>query len=416
MNKNETMQNIPQQATQSEMYFQQDEINLSDIFSTLFTKWRWLAGITVAGTLLAVLTALILPKEYEVDARLMLPTSADVSVLNTIGYIDKADKADKADKDSLDNWTQQGLFVKFYDKLRSADNFYQFVKTNAWLNKFYPDTSASEDEQFASLYKALSIDVLEPKKKKGEVGDVPPSLVGLKLLSKDEALAVNLVNAYISYTNQATLNSVADQGVALRDLEKQGIESKLTALRKKAEIERVTQLVKLTEAYKIASAMGINKPTTIEALTREGGKLQSLVNVGGADKNILALMGTDYLNNEMAGLRDRVGSSLFIEQFPELKQRLLNIKSEEGKKEFKAQMANDAYIDLYSTLEGRLTELNQLTFDFKNAQSFRFDKTAMMDGQAEKPNKALIVSLGFVLSFMLAIFSVLIMNAQENKK
>ena len=410
------MQNLPQQATQSEMYFQKDEINLSDIFSALFTKWRWLAGITVAGTLLAVLTALILPKEYEVDARLMLPTRLDVAVLNSTGYINKADKADKADNDSLDNLTQLGLFIQFYDKLRSADNFYQFVKTNAWLNKFYPDTSASEDEQFNSLYKALSFDILEPKKKKGEVGDVPPSLVGLKLLSKDEALAVKFVNGYISYTNQATLNSLADQGLAIRDLEKQGIEGKLTALRKIAEVERVTQLVKLTKAYKIASAMGIKKPTTIEALSRESGKFKSLVYVGDSNKNDLALMGTDYLNNEIVGLRNRIDSILFIEAFPELKQQLLNIKSEEGKKEFKAQLANDAFIDAYPTLEGRLMELNQLTFDFKNAQSFRFDKTAMMDGQAEKPNKALIVSLGFVLSFMLALFFVLNKHALEQKK
>jgi LPS O-antigen subunit length determinant protein (WzzB/FepE family) len=156
-NPQENRSNIPKQAYYSELDNQEYEINLSALLSGLYTQWRWLAGITFTGTLIAVLIALSSPRAYEVDAHVMQPTKADVAIFNTTGYVNTDNHA---------NWTQQELFNKYYDKLRSQDNFYQFVKTNAWLNKFYPDNASEEEKQLADLYKNLSIETLEPKKRK----------------------------------------------------------------------------------------------------------------------------------------------------------------------------------------------------------------------------------------------------------
>jgi chain length determinant protein (polysaccharide antigen chain regulator) len=399
-NTQETRSCISPQSVYSGMDQQEDEINLSVVFSALFSQWRWWVGITFAGTLVAVLIALVLPKAYEIDARLIQPTKADIEVLSIRGY---------------EKFSQQELFSKYFNQLKSTDHFRDFIVKNGWLNKLYPDNFASEDELFANIYSQFSAEVLEPKKKKGEQNDLPPSVVGIKFSTKDEELGVKLVNDYIRYTNQCIINDIGEEGRVLKGLEKERIGLELSTLRKKAEMDRVTELVKLTEAFNIASAMGIKKPTTIEALTRGDGTTQTMVSVGIEDKKVLALMGTEYLKNQIEGLRNRASSIRISEQIPELKQHLEGIKDEVESDEFKVIVADDANIKEFSDLMSRLAELNQMTFDFNNVQIFRFDKTAMVDGRADKPNKRLIVSLGFVLSAMIAVLFVWVMNVQKNR-
>jgi LPS O-antigen subunit length determinant protein (WzzB/FepE family) len=400
-NTQEMQTNISSQSVYSGMTEQKDDLNWSAGFLELFAQWPWLIGITFAGTLLAVLYALITPKIYEIDARVVLPTKADVKILSVRGF---------------EEVSQQDLFNRYYNKLRSADNFRNFLVENGWFNKFYPDTPATEDKKFTGIYKLFSTEVLEPKKRRNEPNDLPPSMIGINFLTKDEALGVKMVNDYIKYTDQYIIDSISKEGMALKNLEIESIEHQLIDLQKKAEMENVAHLVNLTEAYNIANAMGIKKPTTVEALAQGNEKLQAMVNVGNANKNILALLGTEYLSNEIEGLRNRAGSPQFIAQIPELKQHLANIKSEAGNHGFKSFVANDAYIEGFGGLMSRLTVLNQMTFDFNNVQSARFDKAAMINGKVVKPNKTLMVFIGFIVSAITAIFSVRIMNAVQKRR
>ncbi len=427
-NKQEMNPNFPTQYGYPGMYQQEDEIDLFAVFFALVEQWRWLAGITFIGTLIAVVIALGVPRAYEVEARLLQPTQADVQTINARGYAqllvqsfkkDKKDKEDKEDKKKeRDGFTQQELFNQYYARLKSADHFKDFIVKNGWLHKLNPDdASESEDQQFAGIYENLSTEVLEPKKAKGAQDDLPPALLGVKFLSKDEALGVKLVNDYIIHTSQDLLKTLADEGKALRDMEKESLEREIAVLRKKAAMERATKLVELTAAYDMAAAMDIKKPTTLQLLSQTQGERppQSIISIGASDQKVLALMGTDYLQNEMKGLRDRGGVDSFIEQIPELKKQLAEQKTEAEIDAFKSLVVNDPYIKELPDLMGRLSELNQLTFDFNNAQSFRFDKTAMMTGKVKKSNKILIVALGFVLSAMMAVFYVLIMNAYRKR-
>lgn len=413
MNKNiqEPKPNFPQPYGYRGGYQQEDEIDFLAVFSALFAQWRILLGIMLAGTLIAVIIAWALPKAYEIDARLAQPTKVDIQSINVRGY---------------DKFSQQELFNKFYDQLKSADHFREFLEkkgwlkrlylvTDGWLSSLFSDTSASADEQFAEVYENFSTEVLTPKKKKGDENDLPPTLLGINLTVQDEALGVNLLNEYIAFTNQYVKDFIITEGRALRDLEKESIESKIAFLRKKAGMERATQLVKLSEAYNIAEAMGIRKPTTIEAMAQQEGKAQTMVSVGASDKNVLALMGTEYLQHEIEGLHNRSSAISFIEQIPELKKQFLAQKTEAEIDAFKNLVADDAYIEELPGLMSRLAELKQLTFDFDTAQTFRFDKTAMMDGKADSPNKVLIIVLGFVVSTMAAVFYVLIMNAYRKR-
>ncbi len=416
-NKQEMSANIPPQYGFPGMYQQEDELDLFAVFFALIEQWRWLAGITFIGTLIAVVMALNLPRNYEVEARLTQPTLADAQTINIRGYAQLPAQSFKDNtNDGKGGFSQQELFNRYYARLKSANHFKNFIIKNSWLSKLDPDTSVAEDQRVAGIYEDFSTEVLEPKKPKAASEDLPPALLGVKFLSKDEELGVKLVNDYINHTNQDLLKSLADEGKALRDMEKESIELKIATLRKKAAMERATKLVELTAAYDIAAAMDINKPTTLTSLSQtQEGRSRLMVSVGTQDQNVLALMGTEYLQNEMKGLRDRGSVDSFIKQIPELKKQLAEQKSEAEIEAFKSLVANDPYIKELPDLMGRLSELNQLTFDFNNAQSFRFDKSAMMTGKVKKSNKIMIVVGGFVLSGMMAVLYVLIMNAYRKR-
>jgi uncharacterized protein involved in exopolysaccharide biosynthesis len=49
-------------------------------------------------------------------------------------------------------------------------------------------------------------------------------------------------------------------------------------------------------------------------------------------------------------------------------------------------------------------------------QLYRWDKKAVVDGQAEKPKRALIVAVGSVLSLFVGIFVALIAGAVKRRK
>jgi LPS O-antigen subunit length determinant protein (WzzB/FepE family) len=418
------------------MYKQEDDIDLFAVLFAIFDQWRWLAGITFVGTLIALVIALGVQKAYEVDARLAQPTRADVQIINVKGYSQPVTQLSRQDKDIKEEQDrlalpQKKLFSAFYAQLRSADNMKDFIVKNGWLSKLNPDATASEERQFEDIYENLSIEVLEPKKTKGEQNDSPPTLLGVKFAVKDEALGVKLVNDYINYTSQHILETMAEEGKTLRDLEKESIELKIAALRKQAAMERATKLVELTAAYDIASAMAIKKPEMLSVFQRmdgwmegrvegrmEGrveGRAQITQGDGVLNKNVLALMGTEYLQSAIKNLSSRASVDSFIEQIPELKKQLADKKTEAEIEAFKNLVINDPYIEELPDLMSRLAELNQLTFDFNNAQSFHFEKTATMDGKTKKSGRSLIVVSGFGLSAMIAIFYVLIMNAYRKR-
>ncbi|MGR9116558.1 MAG: Wzz/FepE/Etk N-terminal domain-containing protein, partial [Gammaproteobacteria bacterium] len=190
-----TQQVVPQQFIYPGYYQQEEDIDLVDVFSGLFAQWRWLLGLTLCGTILAVIIALALPKEYEIDARVALPSTSNIQAINVRGY---------------EKFTVQTLFNEYYDQLRSANQFRNFLRDRDLLKKFHPDSDEgiSDDELFSRVYENFGIEVLEPVKKKGEENGLPPTLVKIKLLTKDESLGVTAVNEYIGYINQYILKDL----------------------------------------------------------------------------------------------------------------------------------------------------------------------------------------------------------------
>ena len=64
-----------------------DEINLGELFSKLINQWKLILGLTLGGTVLAVLLALILPSVYQPSVTVSAPLSGDVASVVTINTL-----------------------------------------------------------------------------------------------------------------------------------------------------------------------------------------------------------------------------------------------------------------------------------------------------------------------------------------
>jgi uncharacterized protein involved in exopolysaccharide biosynthesis len=82
----------------------------------------------------------------------------------------------------------------------------------------------------------------------------------------------------------------------------------------------------------------------------------------------------------------------------------------------KARKSGDPYIAELPALLKKLDKLENLTFDFAGSKLYRLDKKAAVDGKAEKLKRALIVAVGSVLAFWMAIFIALIMGAVKRRR
>jgi len=370
-----------------------DEIDLFELFSSLMHQWKWLVGITVAGALLSIVIALMLPKQYEVTAQVAVPNKADVAAISVRGY---------------GAWTPQTLFNEYYRNLSSAEEFKAFIKEGEWLKKIFPENKGqmSEDMMFSKVWDDFSLSILAPLKEKGAANDPSPNLVAANLWTKDEALGVSLLNDYIAKTNTHLIEKIARGGKVRRVLEVERIQSNIVLLKNstlkarelaiqkleeenqrkikslsqtvdllrekakktrllgikkreegnKEKVELLTQsinlliekfdldnqaeLLKLNEALDLAIGMGIKRPKTIESFSKN----HSNVSVTTNSRKDLFLMGSDYLRGRIKNAKLRNGKEVYLKEIPVIRKQIEEIKNDIKLSALKRRKSDDPYI------------------------------------------------------------------------
>jgi len=276
------------------------------------------------------------------------------------------------------------VFQEFYNSLSSRVVFNQFLQEGRWVEKIYPSGAKGQSLSLmqSKIKDELFIEVIAPKQpKKGAA--LPPRVIELKMTGLNEALIAKFVNDYIDYVGVLVLDELKKSGKKLSSLEAIKIRREIDLLRDQEKREREAKIIRFREALVIAKKVGMEKPDTIRlyAEANEGG----LVGVtASALSEGLFLMGSRYLTVEIELLQKRV--------------------------------SGDSFIDGFLDLEKRLKELDLMTFDFSELKPFRVIKIAEPDGKAEKPKRALIVVVGSVLAFFVAVFLALIMGAVKRRK
>jgi len=356
---------------------QDDEIDLFELFSSLAQQWRWVIGITSVGVLLSIAVALAEPKQYELSAKVTLPGISTAMELLDKGY------SRQTDNRGIDREVER-VFQGFYNMLGSSVVFNQFLQEGRWVEKIYP---SGVKGQSLALMKSkirgrLSIEVVVPKQpKKGAV--LAPQIIELKMIGLNEALIATFVNDYIDYVGVLVLTELKESGKKLSILEAVKIRKEIDLLRDQEKLAREAKIIRLREALVIAEKVGMEKPDTVRLYSEANeGDLVGLT--ASALSEGLFLMGSEYLTVEIELLQKRA--------------------------------SGDSFIDGLLGLEKRLKELGLMTFDFFELKPYRVIKVAEPDGKAEKPKRALIVAVGSMLAFFIAVFVALIMGVVKRRK
>jgi len=344
---------------------QDEEIDLFELFATLREQRKWLVGITVIGVLLSVAVALLIPKKYVVTAQIAVPSSLDAILITNGGYI---------------SYSREKLFKEYLTAFKVPQKFNDFVERDDWLSKFYPDGAKGEEaRQLNELRELLIVETVAPKTtKRSEV--LPAEIVDVSLEGEDEALAVEFVNKFIEYISSDLLNKISRNGQGLVRAESQKIKKKMELLRSNIKEVSAARLAKLAEALVLAENLGVKKPDSVRLYAQEGDQGLS----GLTAKSGLFLMGSGYLQGEIDAIKSRSSIDLFISEMPGLK--------------------------------NRLEQLSLMSFDFSGVSPFMLNQRAAMDGEAEKPKRVIIVAIGSVVAFFVAVFSALTMGAVKRRK
>ncbi len=418
-------------------YSADDEIDLFELFSSLCQQWRWLVGITLLGTVMAVAVALMLPKQYEVTTQIALPDVADVMAIDVNGY---------------GEYSRGSLFNELYKNLRSPVQLDAFLIEGKWGQALSQDAinEMTNNEVLAKVLDTFAVEVLEPKKNKGEENTPAPQLLSLTMWHTEEQVAADLLNEYVEKTNQNLIASLAKSGKKRRALEVEKIEKEAALLKnnartvreltiekleeqnqvkiktllqsielliKKAKLDEASELAKLNEALKLAVDLKIKNPTTIDALPKSNVQgVGTAVNVTTDRVLHLFLMGSDYLNGVIENFSSRQKKELFIPEISKLKKQIGMVENDQTLAALKAKKNDDPYIAELPPLLKKLDRLSKLSFDFTGVQLYKLDKQAAVDGRAEKPKRALIVAVGAVLSGFVAIFVALIVGAVKRRR
>lgn len=363
----------------SHQYQPDDEIDLFELFSSLFQQWRLIVGITVLGVVLSVVIALLIPNQYELTAQVALPDLSDVMTVTNKGYSER-DTGRDTGRDA------ERLFQRYYNMLRSPVHFNRFVKQGEWLKRIYSSKVTENNRNYllSKLRSDVDISIVSPKQPKNGKG-LPPRVLGVTLIGVDEVLTAEFVNQYIEYTGDSLLDKIKQDGKKSAVAEIEKIQADMAALRYEAKVGREAELVRLEEALALAKKIGIKKPDSIRLYSQSNQRsINGLTSELSDDTKGLFLMGSEYLKGEINNLTTRKNDDPYIS-------------------------------DLLPSLK-RIKQLESLSFDFAGVKLYTLDQQAVTDDQAEKPKRALIVAVGSVLSLFVGVFVALFAGAVKRRK
>jgi len=174
-------------------------------------RWKLILIITVLGTVLSVFASQISPKIFKVSVEVVLPAQYVITAVNTNG---------------LYSFNSDKLFNLYYNKLRSKENFKNFIYEHGYLSRLYPDkqiagvqtTSNVLDKLFSRFARTFVVETLEPKQLPREPKQ-SPTIFSVSLRHQDEALLVELLNHYLVYINDVLLLELSDFQKKDRDIQ-----------------------------------------------------------------------------------------------------------------------------------------------------------------------------------------------------
>lgn len=408
-----------------------DEIDLFELFQSIWQERILIVIITAVVTALALIYALAATPIYQVQSIVKPAPIKDLDELNGTGIynLSPAEALVQVGA-SLESYeTRLGYFKanqELFEPLIFADRSVEqnFERINREYIKILK-TDAKKDEDFANY---VGIQLQYPKGMDGakiangfidhainlEKQRIAASLE-VVINNRLERLRRIISNARAGYeaSKEAQIAQLTEKDV----LKKAELLDELAALREELKVQRQNRIMQLDEAIAIAKSLGIKKPATPSSLANEtrtsGSVIRTEVN---NQQNPLYFMGTDALSAERAALMARENDDFTSGRIVEINTALKLLEHNRQIEVLQARENEDLFLAELAENRKEISRLKSLEVDMDKLNLVRIDQVAVEPTSPIKPKKSLIVALGVVLGGMLGVFAALIRSMIRKRK
>ena len=274
--------------------FEDDTIDLYELWITLWSK-RWLViGVTAVAAIGSVVFALLQPPVYKAEALLLPPKAKDIQSLNVKG---------------VPGASAAGVFSAFNKNLSSRSLQKKFIDEHSLMDVLAPDRTPETRD----------IEILESFAKMIKIGGKGGFSVSVE--STDPEFAAKLVNDYVNFFDLETvLQLVSD---ARNSIQEQivDIEYKIASKRQMAKQRREDQILRFEEATVIARKLEIKDRVDTNTIVQN-----NQLNIS-TSNTPLYYRGFKALNAEIVFLNNRKSDDPFIAGLRDLQERLALLRS-----------------------------------------------------------------------------------------
>ena len=346
---------IPQNVRYAQPYdqpFEDDTIDLYELWITLWDK-KWIViGVTAVAALGSAIYALQQPAIYKSEAIILPPERADIRSLNIKG--------------SGYSMTPEGVFEEFIKNLKSRVLQKKFITNYGLMEILAPERTPE----------MMDVEIYESFANMFIFADGEPASISIELQNPD--VAAQWVNDYVKFMETETiLRLLAD---VRNTITKQivDIDYIMRSKRQMAKQRREDRIFKLEEASIIADKLGIKD--WVDATSIIDNKHLTITTTN----TPVYLRGTKALKAEISILKNRLSDDPFISGLRDLQEKLALLRS--------------------------------IKIEVKGLHAVNIDQEAYPPTNRIRPKRRVIASIGTVVGLFLGIFLAFFVSYVQKRK
>lgn len=343
-----------------ELQYQEDEIDLKQLFRSLADRKWFIFGFTGLVTILAIAYALSIPPTYQASISFVSPSQSSVLQLNKIKLISE---------------TSETIYHLFLSKVMSSEFQRKVFDNNDYLAQLNPKNKPIKNlDNFVNGFtKSVMLSSVSDKKNEKSSYEKP---IEISLEGGNPNIISSFLNDLANTANKETVDELLSVIQQKIDIHLEQIDSKISLLHHLKERERNNKITELSYALEMATKLGIKDNNFKDLTTYSNTSL--IINISNSQSlPTWYLFGTDALTKEIDLIR---------------------------KDEYN-------FIPEIAKLEVEKIKLNSFKLSPVGINAMQLNQRSTPPESPIKPKKRLIIAVAFIAGFMLSIFLVFIMNA-----
>lgn len=422
------------QTSPTQAYYQDDEINLADIFAVLLNKAKFIIAVTVSITVISIIYVLSLSPTYSVSSSFLSPNQSSIIELNKSGILaetndsvyrqfinnilsskvqrqvfDKGNYLGKLNTDNAPIDDVSVFFGEFVESIQIHENTVDTKVVSSYEKPIKTTFEGNNPEVISTYINELT--VAADNTTINELLSLAKLKIDLRLkeISKERSLLLSKAKA----DRLATIERIQEE-----DLQKTNeIQDKIERLRVKAKKDRENKIVSLKDAANIASSLGITQNNFNES--GEESKYQASLTVAINDNKLLPnwyLYGSEALLKEIEVLQNRTNDDPFVAEIVTLQNALREIETNQTLRTLEKRVSDSPFIAKITELDNEDIKLNSLILSASGISSYTSNNQSYPPISPIKPNKKLIVVVATIAGFMFSILYVFIASAVRTRE